>query len=314
MKNKKIIGAIAISISAIFWGLDGVVFTPRLFNLDVSFIVFMLHLIPFTILNLFCWQEYKHIKKMTKMDFIAFFLIALFGGALGTLSIVKALLLMHFKHLTIVALIQKLQPIFAIIIARILLKEKFTKKYFLLAILAILGSYLLTFGFHAPDMASDGNLIKASLYALVAAFSFGSSTVFGKLVVNKFHFVTSTFYRYGLTTVIMAIIIIISGKEFTFNQITDTNWIFFGIIGLTSGTGAIMLYYYGLKHVKAMTSAICELFFPVSAILFDYLVNGSMLTIEQWIGAIILIAAITTLIISQKQFMKTQFGRKNEIL
>lgn len=53
-----------------------------------------------------------------------FFLVALFGGSLGTLSIVKALFLVNFHHLTVVTLLQKLQPVFAIILARIILKER----------------------------------------------------------------------------------------------------------------------------------------------------------------------------------------------
>ncbi len=35
--NKSLIGAAAIGIAAIMWGFDGVVLTPRLFNLNVSF-------------------------------------------------------------------------------------------------------------------------------------------------------------------------------------------------------------------------------------------------------------------------------------
>ncbi len=47
-ENKTLLkGTIAISISAILWGFDGVVLTPRLHNLDVGYVVFMLHLIPF---------------------------------------------------------------------------------------------------------------------------------------------------------------------------------------------------------------------------------------------------------------------------
>ena len=72
-------------------------------------------------------EEIKNIKKLQKNDLFFFFCVALFGGCLGTLSIVKALFLVNFKHLTVVTLLQKLQPIFAIILARLLLKEKLKK-------------------------------------------------------------------------------------------------------------------------------------------------------------------------------------------
>ncbi len=57
--NQVVKGTIAISVAAILWGFDGVVLTPRLFNLNVIYVVFMLHLIPFVLMNIFLmsWAE-----------------------------------------------------------------------------------------------------------------------------------------------------------------------------------------------------------------------------------------------------------------
>ena len=95
------------------------------------------------------------------MIYFSFFCVALFGGCLGTLSIVKALFLVNFKHLTVVTLLQKLQPIFAIILARLLLKEKLKRAYLFWGFLALLGGYLLTFEFHLPEFVSSDNLLPA---------------------------------------------------------------------------------------------------------------------------------------------------------
>ena len=65
------------------------------------------------------------------------------------------------------------------------------------------------------------------------------------------------------------------------------------IIGLTTGSGAIFLYYYGLTRVRAVVSAICELCLPLSAVVFDYWLNGSVLGGWQWLGAVLLVSAIT---------------------
>ena len=122
-KNKEMIGALFICGAAVLWGFDGVVLTPRLYSLSVPLVVFILHLLPFTGMSiLFGKEEIKEAKKIPREDFIYFFLIALFGGSIGTLAIVKALFLVNFKHLTVVTLLQKLQPVFAIILARIILK------------------------------------------------------------------------------------------------------------------------------------------------------------------------------------------------
>jgi drug/metabolite transporter (DMT)-like permease len=290
--RKTIVGAIAISVSAILWGLDGVVLTPNLFSLDVGFVVFMLHLIPFLIMNTFLYKEYKHLKKFTRQDYIDFGLVALLGGALGTLAIVKALFLVNFDHLSIVVLLQKLQPVFAIILAAIILKEKIKPNFVEWALVAIIASYFLTFGISLPNVQTNEVTIKASLWALVAAASFGSATVFGKKVLLKYSFHTSTFYRFGFTTLIMLIFVAITNKFAQFSSVTQAQWITFLIIAFTTGSAAIFLYYYGLTRVKAIISIICELFFPISAIVFDYIFNQSVLSLVQWISAAVMIGAI----------------------
>jgi drug/metabolite transporter (DMT)-like permease len=71
-----------------------------------------------------------------------------------------------------------------------------------------------------------------------------------------------------------------------------SNWLFFIIIGLTTGSGAIFLYYLGLRHVNAITSVIVELIFPISAIIFDYAFNDTRLSIIQWISAALMVLSI----------------------
>ncbi len=297
INNKKniILGAIAISISATLWGFDGIVLTPRLYNLDVGYVVFMLHFIPFLIMNLFLFRQYREIKRFTRGDMFFMGLIALFGGALGTLAIVKALFLVNFQHLTIVVLLQKLQPVFGIALASIILKEKLGKNYILWASIAMLGGYFLTFGLHFPNLGSGANTVYAAMFALLASFSFGSSTVFSKKILGKFSFQTATFYRYGFTSLLMLIYVLPTGAITQFQVTTQLNWIIFLVIAFTTGSGAIFLYYFGLTRVKAIVSTICELFFPISAIIFDYIFNGVSLSLIQWFSAALMIFAIVNL-------------------
>ncbi|MFK5856114.1 MAG: DMT family transporter [Bacteroidota bacterium] len=293
--NQILIGTLAISISAIMWGFDGVVLTPRLSNLDVGWVVFILHAIPFLLMNIFMFKQYKNLSLFVKQDYILFFLVALFGGAMGTIAIVKALFLVDFHQLSVVVLLQKLQPIFAIILAAILLKEKIKKHFVLWASLAIISSYFLAFGFSVPNISTDDRTMQAALYALLAAFSFGSSTVFSKKLLMNHNFLTATFFRYGFTSLILLILVIATNTFPQFEVTTTTNWIYFVIIGLTTGSGAIMIYYYGLRRVKAIVATISELLFPISAVLFDYLFNGSILSPVQLISAVIMVFAIIKL-------------------
>jgi len=295
VKRDKLIGGFAISIAAALWGVDGIVLTPNLHNLNVAFVVFILHILAFLIMNTFMFREYREIKRFDRSDVITFFLIALLGGALGTMSMVHALFLVNFEKLTIVILLQKLQPIFAIALAVIFLKERMKRYYFFWASIAILAGYFLTFGLSSPNFDTGDNTLEAALFSLLAAFAFGSSTVLSKKILGKYSFQTATFYRYGFTSLIMLIIVITAGSYVQYENITNENWLIFLIIAVTTGSGAIFLYYYGLKKVRAVIATICELFFPVTAIILDYLVNGQRLSWVQWISAIILLLAIINL-------------------
>ncbi len=289
------VGAAAVSFAAILWGLDGIVLTPRLYNLNIGYVVFMLHLIPFGIMNLFMFREYRHLSRFTAGDSVYFGLVALTGGVIGTLAIVKALFLVHFQDLTIIVLLQKLQPVFAISLSAILLKEAIRKNFLIWAMLAILAGYFLTFGWNLPDFSTGSRTVYAALFSLLAAASFGSSTVFSKKILLKFDFRTATFFRYGITAMIMLCYVIGAGQMNQFSAATPLNWLIFLIIAFTTGSGAIFLYYYGLTRIKAIVATICELFFPLSAILFDFIFNGNTLSAVQWISAGVMVFAIFNL-------------------
>lgn len=294
-------GAMAICVAATLWGLDGVVLTPRLYSLDIGLVVFIFHALPFLLMNLFMYKQYRHLKRFTAGDVLIFFLLSLLGGAVGTLAIVKALFLVNFKALTIVVLLQKLQPVFAITLAALLLGEKLKRNFLLWSALAITAGYFLTFGLNLPDFTANNNTALAAGFSLLAAFAFGSSTVFSKKVLRKFSFFTATFYRYAFTSIIMLLYVLSTGILNKIPEITGFEWTIFWIIGITTGSGAIVLYYFGLTRIRAMLATICELCFPVSAIIFDYLVNNRTLSLVQWISAGVLIFAILKLSLEKEQ-------------
>lgn len=301
-QNTKLIGALAVALSAMLWGVDGILLTPQLYNLNTAFVVFVIHLFPFLLMNVFFFREYRQLRTMSKSDLIYFTLIALFGGALGTLAIVKSLFLMHFNSLSVIVLLQKLQPVFAVILARIILKEHIKRHFVLWASIALIAGYFMTFGWALPDFTTEGvTTVYAALLSLLAAFSFGSSTVFSKKILGNYSFVSSTFFRYGFTTLIMLLIVLFSGHIGDFSQITPRNWLFIALIGLTTGSGAIFLYYYGLRHVKASLSTFLELMYPITAVILDYFVNKTMYSPVQWIAISVMLFAIVMLNVEKEK-------------
>lgn len=291
--SKEVKGALLVSLAAMFWGFDGIVLTPRLFHLKVPFVVFIVHLLPFIGMSIiFGRKEWKNIKDLDKNDLFFFFCVALFGGCLGTLAIVKALFLVNFHHLTVVTLLQKLQPIFAIILARIILSEKIRKEYLLWGTLALVGGYFLTFELNVPKVETGDNLALAAFYSILAAFSFGSATVFGKRILKNASFRTAMYLRYGLTTLIMFFIVLFGVGFSGFSEASSKDWLIFVIIGLTTGSLAVLLYYYGLRNITAKVSTMCELCFPISSAVFDYIFNGNVLSGIQLFSAGIMLVSI----------------------
>lgn len=281
-----------VILAASLWALDGIVLRPSLFNLPVVVVVLVESAVVAFLLTPFFIKQFGTIKKLGIKDWLAFLGVALLGGAIGTMAITKALFYVNFVNLSVVILIQKLQPVFAISLAAVLLKEKLPKEFFLWAIIAVAGAYFMTFGVMLPDFNSGDKTTIAALFSLVAALSFSSSTVLSKRALRNVEYRTGTYLRFLLTSIIMFIIVLFMGE---FNQIgsvsTDQVYIFLVIAFSTGGT-AIFLYYYGLKKITASVAAICELSFPLTAIILEYFVHGNVLGFVQWIGAGVLLVSI----------------------
>lgn len=295
MKKENNFGWLLIIIAAIMWGIDGVLLTPRYFSsgfYDVKFIVFMSHLVPTLILSALFFKEYKLIKKFNKHDYIYYFLISLFGGTIGTLSIVKALQLSNFS-LSLVTVIQKMQPIFAVILAYFLLNEKPKKRFYIILIISLFSLYFLIFGLKNPTLLPENNL-RAAFYSLIAAMSFGSSTVFGKKIVIKHSFLTTTFYRFLFTTAITGVILLLSRTTVGSIKLYISNssvYILTIIIAIYS-LSAILIYYKGMTTTKATYATICELAYPITSVFVEALAYKRILSPVQLLAAAILVISI----------------------
>ena len=281
-----------VIIGASLWGIDGILLRPSLYSLPVVLVVFLESMIVTVLLTPFFLNKIKKLKVLKIKDWIAFGGVALLGGAIGTMAITKALFYVNFVNLSIVILIQKLQPVFAIILAALFLHERPPKQFFLWAGMAILGAYLMTFGLTIPNLVTGDKTVIAALFALLASFSFGSSTVLSKRALKNIGFELGTYIRFTITAILMFIIVLSMGELGSVNDISENQAIIFLLIALITGGPAIFLYYYGLKHITASVSTICELAFPLTAVLLEYSLRGNILGSVQWLGVIILLSSI----------------------
>ncbi len=281
-----------VIFAAILWGFDGIILRPSLYVLPVTLVVFVESLITTLLLTPILFKQLKTLKLIQNKDLLAFFAVALFGGAIGTMAITKALFYVNFVNLSIVIFIQKLQPIFALSLASVLLKERLSKQFFIWACLAIFGAYIMTFGFALPSATAGNKTLYAAIFALIAAISFAASTVFSKRALKNISFYMATYVRFLFSSILMFIIIIGFGQISAISEITLEQSFIFLLIAFSSGGFAIFLYYFGLKQISASRAAIYELAFPLSAVMLEFLVHDKILSPVQWLGVLMLIIGI----------------------
>ncbi len=290
IKKINVNGPLLIIIAASLWALDGVI-RRYLYSLPPITIIFFEHIIGLLILTPFIWKKLV-IEKIGKKDMWLLLLVAILSGLLGTLWFTTALLKVHFISFSVVFLLQKLQPIFAISSASIFLKEKFDKRYVKWALLALASAYFVTFKDGIVNIETGEGTVIAALYALGAAFAWGTSTTFSKMILTKVSFGVSTFYRFLFTSIIAFIILVTLGYSGSLSLPTSNQFGLFTLIAVSTGMVALIIYYKGLAKTPVHISTILELTFPFIAIFIDMTLYNTVLSLSQWIAVFVLVYAI----------------------
>jgi drug/metabolite transporter (DMT)-like permease len=189
----------------------------------------------------------------------------------------------------VVLLQQQLQPIWAVLAAAVLLRERITKGFVFWAIVALVAAYATTFKSLHVNLSYDRNTIVAALYAIGAGFMWGSSTAISKVVLRKVHFLTATSERFFLAPIFAFLFILQQGQVSALHSLSAMQAITLLIITFSTGMVALSIYYYGLKRTPARISSICELAFPGAAVVIDYFYYHNSLSITQVLGIAFLI-------------------------
>jgi drug/metabolite transporter (DMT)-like permease len=287
---RKILPPLAVVFAALLWSLDGIL-RQELYSVSSFLVVTLEHLLGALLFLPFLVKAWPEIKTLGQRGWVSILWISICGGILGTFFYTKALSYVNYIDLSVVVLLQKLQPLFAISLAAIILKEKLSQRFIGLALVAMLGGYLVTFGTTTIGDWDDKTII-AALLATLAAFSWGSSTVLGKHALNRLPFTAVTALRLSLTAVVALIILTTTvGGEITID-LTTNQWRNLVIIVFSTGAVALFIYYYGLKHLPASHTTLYELTWPMSAVLIDWIVRGKVLSPSQFVGAFLLLGSM----------------------
>lgn len=290
--NKYLAGPYLVAFAAILWAIDAPFRKYLTADLSSTTIVFMEHILIMLIVVAGFWPHLKKVVSLTTKEWWAVVFIGFGGSALATILFTQSF---HYLNPSVAILLQKFQPLMAILLAAVVLREKLTKYFWLWALVAIVGAYLVSFPeVYLGGMSFSGGGLGIVL-ALLAAFFWGGSTVFGRYVLQNVSFQTMTAIRFVSAFLFLFIIELVSGKLPEVAAASFKDWLFVFVTAIVAGFVSLFIYYKGLSTTRASIATLAELAFPFAAVIVNWIFLDATLSPIQLAGGVILIFAITRL-------------------
>lgn len=289
-----------IIIAAILWSLDGLL-RRSLYLIPPITVVFLEHIFRLIILLPFARRFLPEYKKLTRRDWLIIIAIGVVSGAIATSMYTAALAQVNHISYSVVALLQQTQPVFVVLLAFFLLKEKVTPRYLAFAVIALISAYFLTFPQYKPTFVGGSGELIAAILAIGAAFSWGAGTVLSKLILAKISYVALVIVRFAVVIPVTLIMMLFSGQTYPLFAITSTQWFNLLIIAFFSGSVGFVIYYKGLQHTEAKVATFAEFAWPLSAALIGYFFLHEHLSLVQMLAGAILLLDILTLSLTAKE-------------
>ncbi|VEI08620.1 Predicted permease, DMT superfamily [Kurthia zopfii] len=280
------IGVLSVSASAIF---------VKLSTAESGTIAFYrMFLSVLIMLPLFLKNNLHELKEIRSRDWV-------FSTIAGILLAFHFILWFESLRYTSVAsstVLVTLQPLFAIFGTYFFFKEKITLKSVLAMIIAIGGSFLISWG----DFQVGGTAFYGDILALIACALVTGYMLFGQDLRRRIGLTTYTIIVYTVSAVTLAIYMLVKGESFTTDD--PMNWLWFLLLAIVPNLLGHNLFNWALKYVSANTISIAILFEPVGASIMAFLVFGEVLISSQYIGGAIVIVGILLYVIDFKQLFK----------
>ncbi|MEX0952736.1 MAG: DMT family transporter [Nitriliruptoraceae bacterium] len=280
-----------VALAAALWGTDALFRRGLALELPATTVVVWEHLILVVILLPVIvripWG------RLTLADRWSLLLIGAGASAFATI-----LFTMSFRHgdPNTPLLLQKLQPVIAIVGARLLLSERLRPRFGMYAACAVGAAWLITF----PDPFDvQPSHLTAGLQAAGAAGLWAMGTVLGRRMTPVLTFVQLTAARVaiGLPAALL-FVVFVPGRQATVVEhlrvdLGDLRALL--LLALVPGLAALLLYYRGLRATPASAATIAELAFPVAALTVNYEAFGATLTGSQSLGVLVLSATLVVM-------------------
>jgi drug/metabolite transporter (DMT)-like permease len=279
-----------VVLGAALWGTDPLFRQWLALQLPASVIVLVEQLLPAVLVAPFIVSGLRKARQsFSPRDWVSIVVLGCGASALATLLFTQAF---TYGVPTTPVLLQQIQPLFAVVGARLMLREKLQHKFWAYLLGGLAGAYLIAFP--QPNDVSVRGWMPA-LLAVGAAGLWGTGTVLGRRLGAKLPFAELTGLRLFFGLIAASVVVIVEGNGHYLFHLGGESSAALVALALVPGLFALLFYYRGLRGTPASAATIGELAFPLTALIVDDLAFHSVLTISQWLGVVVLAGTMITM-------------------
>lgn len=282
-------GFLLVAAGAALWGTDALFRWALAFELPATVVVFWEHVILVLVTIPLLVRFLRNRPQLDGKDLASVLFVGAGASAIATILFTQAF---TYGDPTTPLLLQKLQPVIAVLGAYLLLGERLLPRYRWYFLTAVAGGWLITF--RDPFDVSISEAAPA-LLALGAAALWAMGTVLGRHLTHKIapNELTAVRFAVGLPTAL--IILVVRGETSAAMDVSFGDVWALTLLALIPGLAALMIYYRGLSTTPASSATLAELAFPLTAIFVNWIRFDSSPGASQWVGIILLSATIVVM-------------------
>lgn len=268
------------------WGTDGLLRQPLAGQLPAATVVFWEHLLIVVVLLPFVPSAVRAFRSASRRERVALLLIGVGASAVATALFTQAF---RYGDPVTPLVLQKLQPVIAVVAAALLLGERMRRGYWMFAVPALVGAWLMAF---ADPFSAAPQAVTAALLAVAAAALWAIGTVLGRMVSVRISSRDVTVLRFAIGLPASAVILLAQGAPVA---VTGAQLGPLVLLAVVPGLLGLTLYYIGLRSTAAARATLAEMAFPVTAALIGVGLLGTHLEPSQWLGLLVVVASVTAL-------------------
>lgn len=278
------IGVLSVSTSAIFVKMSsapsGVIAFYRLF-----FAVIIM-------LPLFLLKYVKELRLITRRDWI----FSIIGGVFLAFHFILWFESLNYTSVASSTVLVTLQPLFAFVGTYFFFNEKFSVKAILCGIMAIVGSFIISWG----DFRISGSALFGDILALIACALITAYLMFGQTVRKRVTLITYTFVVYSVSSLTLLVYVLV--KKEPLAPYPTSDWIYFLLLAIVPTLFGHSLFNWSVKWLSASVISMAILLEPIGATILAYYLLNETLSQSQVVGGLIVMGALTIFLLEGKIF------------